>query len=147
MQSTIKPMAHWTLTIAILATVAIIVSLPLELFSDSVHIPIHLFVAFAAAAVGCGAMWAVMMCAGLIIQYFEDRISKREQHTDEHINALRNSIAEVRLSIGEFAATVGEYGDQRATAARLETLHTLSEPSVASDAERGVTRIGRQASR
>lgn len=142
MQTTIDKMARWTLTLAILAGIAIIVSLTLEV-GGAIHVHVHIFVTFAALAVTCGAGWVAVTCTGLIIRHFDGRISQRDKDVDDRMDAVMNNLAEVRLSLAEFAAIVSEYGDQRATAVRLDALQSMGEQSTPADADRGVTRLHR----
>lgn len=142
MQSKTSQMARWNLTVTILATFAIIVSLTLEF--AKFHVPIHLFVAFAAAAVAGSVGWVAVTCTGWIIMHMDNQGGR----FDKRCNDITNSLNELRDAMADFVTSVEEYGDQRATASRLKTLESLShEEPAPTDNGRAVTRIGRQVAR
>lgn len=140
MQPRMSQMANWTLTITILAIVASIVLLTLEI-GGGVRVPVDVFIAIAVAGAACGVGWIAITCTKQIIDYIDNRVHQRDADHDQRVDSVVNGLAEVRISIGEFAATVREYGDQRAQAARLEALQSLADDAG------GVTRIGQRAAR
>lgn len=140
MQTRMSQMTSWTLTITILAVVASIVLLTLEIGGD-VRVPTDVFIAIAVAGAACGVGWIAITCTKQIIDYIDNRVHQRDADHDQRVDSVVNSLAEVRISVGEFAATVREYGDQRAQAARLEALQSLADDAG------GVTRIGQRAAR
>lgn len=140
MQPRMSQMANWTLTITILAIIASIVLLTLEI-GGGVRVPTDVFIAIAVAGAACGVGWIAITCTKQIIDYIDNRVHQRDADHDQRVDSVVNSLAEVRISIGEFAATVREYGDQRAQAARLEAMQSLADDAG------GVTRIGQRAAR
>lgn len=142
MQTMIRQMIQWTLAVSIVASLAIIVSLTLQFGAPAMHVPIHTFVALAAVGIASSVGSLVAVCTKYLVEYTERCIRQREVDIDRRINSLVNGLAEVRITVSEFAGSVGEYGDQRAQAARLDVLKSLAETATIADADR-VTPIRR----
>lgn len=141
MQSKTLQMARSTLTITILAVLAIIVSLTLE-FGGS-HVPIHLFVAFAATAAASGVGWVAVTCTGWIMRHIDSQCERFDKRCDD----ITDGLNELRGAMADFVSSVEEYGDQRATAGRLKALESLTHLPEPTENGRVVTQIRRDAIR
>lgn len=146
MQSKLEAMARRTLAVAVLAAAALIISLTLY-FGGKINVAIPLFVIFAAIGAAASVGWIAVTCTECIIQHVDKRVSHRNQAVNNRLDEVSESLAEMRNALSQLAETVTEYGDQRATAARLETLRSLNQTPQIPDSRGVVTRIGRQASR
>lgn len=139
MKARLKTMTSWALAVTIVAVLAIVVTLTLELFSDR-HIPIHLFVCFAAFAVGGSIGLIAIMCTRVIFSFIEEQMSARDEQFNGHV-------ATIVESLEGFAGAVRDFSDQNVTEARLEVLKSLSQNTAVSDSDRSVTPIRRREAR
>lgn len=138
---------YWTLITTVLTTIAAIVLLTLNLGDSRLNVPISVYITVAATGAAASVGWIAATCTLCLLQHIDDRIAAATEEADKRLTSNASGIADIRRALSEFAACVSEYGDQRATAARLETMQHLANPPTPADADRVVTRIGRQATR
>lgn len=146
-QPDISRLARRTLATAFAALLVIAIATTLELGSHR-HVPVPIFVICGSVAVFGGVGWVALFCTQAITGHIDTRMAHRDAQFDEIRADVVGSRTKVCEALAQFTEAVERYGDERATAAGIQAVKSLTQQSAeVSDNGRPVTSIHRRAAR